>query len=433
MPSGIYAGGEYLAPWCNVSHLSRDKLVYYAPRRSSGCVPCMPSNATLSRHELLRCDDSPFDRVKTLGWKYTDGHSVLIIVNPASGTGKSSATALPNVLDILKEAGILLEVQETKFPGHARDIIAALPLDALRSYDAILSVGGDGTLREVVDGLVLAARATNLDLSEAPAVAVIPSGSGNAIAASIGVTGPVIGALNVVHALRINKKSPMCVLKYVGSGGSPSISIGGCQWGIIADIDQGTEHLRWMGSTRFDVGAVGCILQKKSVSARVRLTLHPSAHENVTSEISRLRGKKGTPNPAAKVDDSDSSIVLEGDFITIVAWTAPYIGTDAKFCPFASATEADSFDVTLIRAGMNRMQMLGTMQSVQDGSFVTKSNHIDYFKVTKLEFEQINGDFLTIDGESEPVAPFTLEIAPESGRVRILNAIPFDPLHTLTK
>lgn len=432
MPSGIYAGGEYLSPWCNVSHVSHDKVVFYSPHRFSSCVPCLLEGRGMYRYELRDVDDRPFDRIPTIGWSYTNGKSVLVVVNPRSGTGKSAADALEEVVVILKEAGILLEEQHTQFRGHARDIVSSLPAVALRSYDAILSVGGDGTFREVVDGLVTACKTGDVPLEEAPAVAVIPSGSGNAVAASIGVTCAIRGALNVVHALRVGKKSSLCLLNYIGPSGRRSISIGGAQWGLIADCDMGTEHLRWMGNSRFTLGAIGCIARNKPVYGRLQLELHPMAHESAANQIAYLRGlHTGTRLPLSDSKRSESSIVLDGGFMTIVAWTSPYISMDMKFCPFARTTEEHVFDVVAVRAELSRAEIFDVMQSVKDGSFAIKSTGVDYFKVTKLTFEHLNGDFLTIDGESEPVEPFTLEIAPESGHIKILSALPFDPQRDL--
>ncbi|MBR4215579.1 MAG: diacylglycerol kinase family lipid kinase [Bacteroidales bacterium] len=53
--------------------------------------------------------------------------------------------------------------------------------EALKGTDVILAVGGDGTVNEVVNGLVF----ENSDISKLPAVAVIPFGTGNDLSRTI--------------------------------------------------------------------------------------------------------------------------------------------------------------------------------------------------------------------------------------------------------
>jgi diacylglycerol kinase (ATP) len=74
----------------------------------------------------------------------------LCIVNPASGGGRS-ARLWPDLLDRLTRGGLAVEHALTRGPGHA----TALAADAARTgVGLVVAVGGDGTLNEVVNGLV---------------------------------------------------------------------------------------------------------------------------------------------------------------------------------------------------------------------------------------------------------------------------------------
>ena len=72
-----------------------------------------------------------------------------LIVNPAAGAGKT-ARKWPHIMARLQSLDLRFEYDITEAPGHAR----ALARDAVaRGYELVVSVGGDGTVNEVVNGL----------------------------------------------------------------------------------------------------------------------------------------------------------------------------------------------------------------------------------------------------------------------------------------
>ncbi|MGA7855922.1 MAG: acylglycerol kinase family protein, partial [Candidatus Acidiferrales bacterium] len=73
----------------------------------------------------------------------------LAIVNPAAGGGRSGKLA-PGTVDLVRGAGIELDVAQTTRAGEATEI-------ARKAYSAgmrhVLAVGGDGTAFEILNGL----------------------------------------------------------------------------------------------------------------------------------------------------------------------------------------------------------------------------------------------------------------------------------------
>ncbi len=100
---------------------------------------------------------------------------LLIISNPAARNGKGHR--LNRLLDALREQGTTVDHQPTSGPGDARRIAAEAPLDAV---DAVISAGGDGTLNEVVNGLV------ERD-DTPPPVGLLPLGTANVVARECGL------------------------------------------------------------------------------------------------------------------------------------------------------------------------------------------------------------------------------------------------------
>ena len=72
-----------------------------------------------------------------------------IIVNPAAGAGKTGRL-WPRIMSLFKGNGLHFEHDITEAPGHAIELARAA---AKKGYDMVVSVGGDGTIHEIVNGL----------------------------------------------------------------------------------------------------------------------------------------------------------------------------------------------------------------------------------------------------------------------------------------
>jgi diacylglycerol kinase (ATP) len=98
---------------------------------------------------------------------------VLVIRNPAAGRGRA-AKRWPAAAQDLKSAGIVFDEAVTRSPGEA----IAIAERASSSYSLVIAAGGDGTVHEVVNGLMRAGRGT--------VFGVIPLGSGDDFAKLLG-------------------------------------------------------------------------------------------------------------------------------------------------------------------------------------------------------------------------------------------------------
>ncbi len=72
-----------------------------------------------------------------------------LIVNPTAG-GKGKANKLPHIPSLLQNSGLRFEYDISEAPGHARELAETA---AREGYEMVVSVGGDGTINEVVNGL----------------------------------------------------------------------------------------------------------------------------------------------------------------------------------------------------------------------------------------------------------------------------------------
>ncbi len=96
---------------------------------------------------------------------------LLMIVNPTAGRNKPRGP-LFDAAATLSQAGYLLSIHNTAAPGDAAAAAAASA-----DYDAVVAVGGDGTLNQAVSGL--------MTLDRPPFLGYIPQGSTNDFATSL--------------------------------------------------------------------------------------------------------------------------------------------------------------------------------------------------------------------------------------------------------
>jgi diacylglycerol kinase (ATP) len=101
---------------------------------------------------------------------------VLVILN---GICQKKKRFYSYILPALQE-NFEVEVSETKYPWHAAELAA---ISLTRNFDCILSAGGDGTLHQIVNGLLREDTTNAL-----PTVGIIPLGSGNDFATTCQLT-----------------------------------------------------------------------------------------------------------------------------------------------------------------------------------------------------------------------------------------------------
>ena len=115
----------------------------------------------------------------------------LLIVNP-----KATATT-PRTRDVLARAlasDLKLDVVETERRGHAADLARQAVADGL---EVVVTLGGDGTVNEVVNGLA----------RSSVSFAVVPGGSTNVFARALGLSpSPVEATGEILDALRAGRR-----------------------------------------------------------------------------------------------------------------------------------------------------------------------------------------------------------------------------------
>lgn len=120
-----------------------------------------------------------------------DKKRIVFIVNPISGTQNKSGVqaAIRKYIDRDK---FEMELAQTEYAGHASVLAKTY---AEQGFDAVIAVGGDGTVNEIARALV----------HHDTALGIIPCGSGNGMARHLHIPMEVQGALEVINRFAQNR------------------------------------------------------------------------------------------------------------------------------------------------------------------------------------------------------------------------------------
>ncbi|WP_089098843.1 MULTISPECIES: diacylglycerol/lipid kinase family protein [Streptomyces] len=248
----------------------------------------------------------------------------LLVVNPAATT---TSARRRDVLIHALASEVKLEAVTTEYRGHARDL-ARLAAES-DDIDLVVALGGDGTVNEVVNGLLH----NGPDPDRLPGLAVVPGGSTNVFARALGLPNdPVEATGDLLDALREKRE------RLVGLGltaGTP-----------------GTEDeavpARWFtfnAGLGFDAGVVGRVEQQRELGKKSTHALY--VRQVVRQFFGEQHRRHGTITLERPGADPINDLV-----VAIVSNTSPwtYLGNR----PMYTSPKA-SFDKGIDVLGLSRL------------------------------------------------------------------------------
>ncbi|KAL2795735.1 ATP-NAD kinase-like domain-containing protein [Aspergillus keveii] len=348
-----------------------------------------------------------------------------VLINPFGGKGTAAKLYRTYAEPVFDAAQCQLDVQETTHGGHATEIAEQLDIDA---YDAIVCCSGDGLPYEVFNGLAKKPNAREA-LSKL-AVAMLPCGSGNAMAWNLCGTGSVsVAALTIVKGLRM----PMDLMS-VTQGSSRTLSFLSQSFGIIADSDLGTDNIRWMGAHRFTYGFLMRLMHKAiypcdlaikvAIDDKTAIKNHFNTYVNSNTPVrpTDAGGEESKSLPELEYGTvldplPEDWTVIPGETIgNFFAGNMAIVSKDTNFFP-ASVPNDGLMDIVTVDGTTSRAKILKMMTAVPEGAFFDMPE-VDIrkalaFRLTPREKE----GFISVDGEKIPFEAFQVEIHKGLGTV----------------
>lgn len=277
--------------------------------------------------------------------------NLLFIMNPRSGL-MQAPKYMAEIVGRFSGAGYLTQVLMTEGKGDARDFADEYGGEA----DTVVVSGGDGTLNEVIDGLLSGGHSTPLGY--------IPAGSTNDFASSLGLP----------------KSIPACVDRILNGTAGP-IDIGcfnGRYFSYVASfgaftsttysVPQNIKNI--MGHSAYVMAGIKELAHIKSIHARITL-------------------EKGTPDEE----------VHEGDYVLGGVCNSKSIGGIVSLQKLDVDLNDGLMEVLLIRMPKDLIELSDITASIVNGTF--KSHQIEKYSARSVTFEIDEDIHWTLDGEYE--------------------------------
>ncbi|MEE4173102.1 MAG: YegS/Rv2252/BmrU family lipid kinase [Xanthomonadales bacterium] len=230
----------------------------------------------------------------------------LVVLNPAAHGGRTG-TLRAELASAFAAKGLSATFEATQAPGASRQRLARL---GPGEFDVVVVAGGDGTLFEVVNGLMA------LPAERRPALGVLPLGTGNAFARDLGLEpGDWRGALDPLAA---GKRCRVDVGQVDGED-ETFWFINMLGLGFVEDAAQLAKKLKWLGRSSYTLGALVRLLGMPSYELQLRLDGEPLAGDGAGSNASlfflevansRFTGTRFLMAPDARVDDGVFDVVV---------------------------------------------------------------------------------------------------------------------------
>lgn len=301
--------------------------------------------------------------------------SALLIYNPTSGGRRQRRfQEIEGAVRILKEAGITVELAPTSAAGHAQEI-ARLAVEQHR--EMVIACGGDGTINEIINGLVG---------SQVP-MALLPAGTANILAKELGIPWDILRAARLIPG-GIVRRIALGVATFAGSNGNGNGSAIPAQGRYFLSVGGA-------GPDGAIVNGVDCALKKK-VGV-------------VAYWVEGIKQLFSYDFPEMRVRSNGTDHLAS---IIIVGRTANYGG------PFKITTNAtlfeDSFEF-LTNSTRSRMQYLACLPALWLGK-IRGMNGIKMWKASEVLCESAGANpvFAQVDGEPIGALPLRFRIVPDA-------------------
>ncbi len=286
----------------------------------------------------------------------------ILILNPHGGV-KTGRTILKKVHPVFESIGAELNVYETEHAGHAKELAYSLDYTG---YEGLCAIGGDGTMHEVVNGML-----TRPDQRKLP-IGLITGGTGNSFMRDVNCLDPVVAAKRIITG----RKRPVDVAK-VDANGEILFAFNIIGWGMPTEINRISEKLRWMGGQRYNVASIIEVMKNRQ----------------------RL---------ATLVVDGNRIV---GNFGFIMGCNTIHTGKGMKMAPLAQVDDGYIDLIIVHKAG--RFKLLNMFPKVFSGSHIGDAA-VEYKQVKEFSIIPNEPHELNIDGEMIGSTPIHVVMLPRA-------------------
>ena len=299
----------------------------------------------------------------------------LVIVNPKASVGKAEQD-WPQIKQILLNEGIDFDEVITEYQNHAIEIVRNAIVE--KGYRKFVSVGGDGTNNEIINGIFTQDVVPATDIT----LAVIPIGTGNDWSRTFGIP------LDYVETAKIIKANQL-FLHDIGrvtynNGGDPKVRyfLNAAGTGLDYMVCESTNELKQKGKK----GTIRYLL-----SVVTSLLKYKGDHVQIT------------------IDDN---LVFDDRILSLSIGNCRFNGGGMMMMRDAIPNDG-LFDITAVRK-LSILKFAMNAKNLYDGTFIDKLQEVSTFRGKKVHVISIPPNQLKVETEGETLtnSPFDFEIMP---------------------
>lgn len=266
-----------------------------------------------------------------------------LIINPKAGARKIKKQ-LNKVEKVFGEYAIEWDVHETQYHGAAKDIARRLTEEDAEAKIVVL--GGDGTLHEVLNGVVDPTKCT---------LGLIPSGTGNDFAAAAGIPEKTEAAARLIATTEPK------LTDWLDIGDKRCMNVGGL--GMDVDVLLRCEKGKKRGKLKYLKSLIVSFIKFKGY------------------EVSfECEGEK-----------------VDMNGLLVVACNGKQIGGGIKICPVAEMDDG-LMDVMAVQCFKSKWQTLYAFMQLMGGK-VMKYPHKKYYRCKSVSVRPKAANTMQLDGE----------------------------------
>ncbi|MBN9159667.1 MAG: hypothetical protein BGO98_33470 [Myxococcales bacterium 68-20] len=309
----------------------------------------------------------------------------LLVVNPRSGGG-STARTFGAMRGTIERALGAVEVAMTERPGHGIDLARQ---GALAGHPLVIAVGGDGTVHEVVNGLMQARSGGYGTKAEGTQLGLIGQGTGGDFRKTLGLEHRLD---RYVEAIASGKQRAIDVGKFTGGGKTGHYFVNILSVGMGGLVDRYvSDSSRFFGGKAAYFGA---------------------------SLKALLNARLGNVRCTVTSDGKTEEHLLRSFMIAIC--NGRFFGGGMKVAPMAEIDDG-AFEIVALGA-TSKLGFAMTSGSIYSGEHIGQAGTV-HLRGQKVKLDLMNEDarsafLLDVDGEPMGSLPLEIEVLPKALTLR---------------
>lgn len=307
----------------------------------------------------------------------------LVVVNTTASIGKCGKD-WPEIRNILLEEGLVFDDYLTEYQGYAIELVRNSIQE--KGYRKVISVGGDGTNNEVINGIFTQNRFPTTEIT----MGVIPVGTGNDWRRTFGMSVDYRENVKIIKD-GIDYAHDIGKVTYYNDG-DPKIRyfLNGAGTGLDEAVCYSTNALKMKGkggAARYMFSVAKCLWSYDC--------------KHIQLEV-------------------DGKLVLDDEILSLSVGNGKYNGGGMMMMPNAVPNDG-LFDITVIRK-VGMLKFASNVSKVYDGTFVNHlKKEVSMFRGSKIRIVSIPSHNLLLETEGENLtnSPFDFEMLKQAIRMKV--------------